>query len=136
MCLEQTWSLLYITVLIERHSISIRIFLDLISSAFFRHKKGKSGCTVPPPRKKRKTEARQGGGLQRQITTSRAEDTHRVATETERAEDDKSDDDADDVRVVRVLFLRVEIKTENRNVVLFLPRDQIFRRSNARRLRR
>ena len=105
MCLEQTWSLFYITVLIERHRKHTYLpSIDL--SAFFRHKEGKSGCVAPPPRKKRKDRGEtRRRSTTRQSTTRHAQKTHTQREQQRRRErdDDKSDDDddADDVRVVR-----------------------------------
>jgi len=138
MCLEQTWSLFYITVLIERHRKHTYLpSIDL--SAFFRHKEGKSGCVAPPPRKKRKDRGEtRRRSTTRQSTTRNAQKTHtQRTTETERAGRRQKRRRRRCRRRARraSLFLRIEIKTGNRNVVLFLPGDQIFRRRRIKTTR-
>ena len=139
MCLEQTWSLLYITVLIERHRKHTYLpSIDL--SAFFRHKEGKSGCVAPPPRKKRKDRGEtRRRSTTRQSTTRHAQKTHTErTTETERAgrrQKRRRRRCRRRARRASLLFLRVEIKTGNRNVGLFLPGDQICRRRRIKTTR-
>ena len=129
MCLEQTWSLLYITVLIERHRK--HTYLPSIDPSHFSATKKERAAVLHHHReRKEKTEARRGGGAQhdRAQHVTRRKHTHREQQRRRERDDDKSDDDddADDVRVVRRCFFASKSKREIETSAFSSPEIKSF----------